>query len=264
MAETSGGADQCVGGTPSASSSFSALYEADAAFDNDAGTFWVSQTADVTGWIEYQFTSPKSIVEIRYQTRIDGFANQSPADAELQYWNGSSWVAHGYFYENNYWPNAGISVTWRRLGNPATNEYYYWRVRETSAFGSGELIISEMTMATSVGGTDLTDSTGTNGTAISTVPTGTDDPANAFNNGAGVYTASGTAGTAFLGFRFDTARYIRSITIQAGTGGQQNRCFRGGVVEASNTGRSGEWTTIHTIPTQSAWASGGETRTFSF
>lgn len=261
FAQSSGGTNEATGGTPSASSQFSGTYAASQAFDADSATFWVTQAvAAYPEWIEYQFSSAKSIVEVRYLSRADGFKYQSPGNCELQYHNGTTWVTQAYFYHNGYWASVAENRTWRKLANPASGEYTYWRIRETATYGNGNLIIQDLSMALTGGGADITDATRTNGMPITQLTTV--DPATAFDGGSTNYTGVGTAGASWIGFLFDTPRAIHEVKIMAGTA-SADRCFRAGVIEASNTGKTGEWTTMYTITDQSAW-SVNEIRTFTF
>ena len=78
MRATPGGADQCVGGTASASSELSGSFVASYAFNDNGGTsFWVAATG--TGeWLAYQFTSPVVVQEITLTSRSDGYTTDAP------------------------------------------------------------------------------------------------------------------------------------------------------------------------------------------
>jgi hypothetical protein len=96
MRASAGGADQCAGGTPFASTALEpALTDglASNAFDGAAiysGTTLTSwRGATVTEWIGYRFASAKTITEIGITARST-FINQSPKDFVLEYWNGST------------------------------------------------------------------------------------------------------------------------------------------------------------------------------
>lgn len=69
MRATIGGADQCNGGTPSASSVLNnaPAYDASKPFDNITTTYWDPDPADaqaVTSWIKYDFGSAKIVQEV--------------------------------------------------------------------------------------------------------------------------------------------------------------------------------------------------------
>lgn len=88
-----GGADQCSGGTPSASSTLGGNVAANA-FDNTVNTAW--QATTTTGTLQYLFASAVEVAE--YTIRIRGagyeaYTNQAPKDWTLQWSdNGSSWT----------------------------------------------------------------------------------------------------------------------------------------------------------------------------
>lgn len=83
MRSTAGGSNLCTGGTPSASSIWSATYTADKAFDGTTTTLWSAAVAN--SWLQYQFASPVSVGNITIKARSDGFATTSPRNFNLQY-----------------------------------------------------------------------------------------------------------------------------------------------------------------------------------
>ena len=90
MRTSNGGADQCEGGTPSASQSGMFTPPEDA-FDNTWSTRWGTSTGIVTGWLEYEFTSPKDIIEYTlWAGSVNGTSN--PNSWTLEYWDGEQWV----------------------------------------------------------------------------------------------------------------------------------------------------------------------------
>lgn len=88
MRSTAGGSNLCTGGTPSASSIWSATYSADKAFDGTTTTLWSAAVAN--SWLQYQFASAVSVGIITIKARSDGFANTSPRNFLLQYADSSS------------------------------------------------------------------------------------------------------------------------------------------------------------------------------
>jgi len=95
MRATTGGADQCTGGTASASDYLlsSATYAPDKAFDNDAvGTFWHSHSI-YPAYIQYDFGSSVVVTEVSIARRYASTGDvQAPSAFDVQYWNGSSWT----------------------------------------------------------------------------------------------------------------------------------------------------------------------------
>ena len=96
MRDSLGGADLCSGGTPSASSQFSGSFSSAKAFDNSTGSIWAATAGDVGSsgaWVEYQFPTAVSIVQIAITARSGSFSDQAPKDFDLEYWDGAAWVS---------------------------------------------------------------------------------------------------------------------------------------------------------------------------
>ncbi|UTC29064.1 putative tail protein [Brevundimonas phage vB_BpoS-Marchewka] len=69
MSHVFGGPQLAVGGTPTASSTRSATYSADKAFDADTATYWQSVLSASTGtWLRYDFASPVEIGHVSLTT----------------------------------------------------------------------------------------------------------------------------------------------------------------------------------------------------
>lgn len=85
---TASGADQCTNGVAVSSNPASGFPPLDA-FDNASGTFWAVNPG-VNAWLEYQFHTPKDIVEYTVQART-GFLDQTPKDWRIQDWDGAAW-----------------------------------------------------------------------------------------------------------------------------------------------------------------------------
>lgn len=91
MRASIGGADQCSGGTPSASTS-DGTAPASSAFDNDSATRWSTTSGTLTGWLRYSFASPVDVVEITIQAHPATPA-RSPRVFSLQHSDdGSTWT----------------------------------------------------------------------------------------------------------------------------------------------------------------------------
>jgi hypothetical protein len=89
-------ADQCTGGTASASSEFSGSYPASEAFDDTAGTSsnrWVSTNSSAPPhWLEYDFGTDKTIRRYTIDSPDEGDGTiDSPTTWELQYYDGATW-----------------------------------------------------------------------------------------------------------------------------------------------------------------------------
>lgn len=88
MRTSNGGANQCTGGTASASSQYDSSYSAANAFDGNSGTHWL--TAGVPAWLQYEFTVAKDITEFAISSTFG--PAYTPKDFQLQYWDGTAWV----------------------------------------------------------------------------------------------------------------------------------------------------------------------------
>lgn len=103
MRATSGGADQCNGGTASASSSFGGA--ASAAFDNDfSTTSWIASSNSMPQWLQYTFPSAVSVAELSITGQV--LSNGSaPIAFDLQYWDGAAWQTARSFTSPATWTN---------------------------------------------------------------------------------------------------------------------------------------------------------------
>lgn len=112
MAETPAGADQCAGGTASASSQYAAGFAAATAFDGTLTDGWIkgnnanSDVAAEPHWLEYQFAAPVYVntVRIRSRSSLDsGALSGAPINFDIQYWDGSAWVTHWSATTERFW-----------------------------------------------------------------------------------------------------------------------------------------------------------------
>lgn len=105
MALVAAGADQCTGGTATASSD-NGFDVAANAFD-DTSNSWESAGSTGPHWIEYQFTSAQTILEIRLVA--GSTPSQMPSTFDIQYSdNGSDWTTT-ITYSGNSWSTNGES-----------------------------------------------------------------------------------------------------------------------------------------------------------
>lgn len=88
MRATSGGADQCAGGTASVADTSTTAANA---FDNSTATDWNGLAAGNTGgWLRYDFPSAVAVTEVSYR----GHASQptrGPSAVDVQYHDGTQW-----------------------------------------------------------------------------------------------------------------------------------------------------------------------------
>ncbi len=92
MRAVSGGADQCDGGTASASNTQSG-YPVTNAFDANNATLWSSGTSGTTTeWVAYQFLAPVDVQEVSYMSNTLA-SNRGPTEMKLQYSDDPSWTS---------------------------------------------------------------------------------------------------------------------------------------------------------------------------
>jgi hypothetical protein len=107
MAESSGGANACTGGTPFASSAY-AGNPASSAFDGihtDTTHQWSSAYGSFPQWLGYQFPTAKAIKELRIYPVVT-VSNRAPADFVVQGSNdGRRWYDAGNFTPTNWADN---------------------------------------------------------------------------------------------------------------------------------------------------------------
>lgn len=103
MRIVSEGADQCTGGIATASELFGfGINLPEDAFDDTVSTRWSTKNGTQTGWLEYEFTEPKDIVEYTIQC---GTSNSTcnPNTWTLEYWDGYQWVIADSVYGETAW-----------------------------------------------------------------------------------------------------------------------------------------------------------------
>lgn len=107
---TAGGADQCVGGTPSASTIWSSVYNSFKAFDNDGTSFWAAVSGSgglAPQWVAYQFPSPVSVAEVAITSRNGSSGDQCVKTGEIQWSDdGVTWNTAKVIPEQATWANS--------------------------------------------------------------------------------------------------------------------------------------------------------------
>jgi hypothetical protein len=105
MRGTVGGADQCTGGTATASTSDATSPPANA-FDNSASTNWQTVSGTLTGWLRYQFAAAVDVVQYTITARATSLTRM-PKSWSLEWSdNGTAWTSIET-RENQTWPTAG-------------------------------------------------------------------------------------------------------------------------------------------------------------
>jgi hypothetical protein len=109
MRATSGGADQCNGGTASASSTNpdppgSETRPASSAFDDNFSTLWQGSTSARPQWLEYDFLSPVTVTEVSMTAdNISVGPNGCPKTFDIQHWDGTDWVTEWSVADSGTW-----------------------------------------------------------------------------------------------------------------------------------------------------------------
>lgn len=145
-----GGADQCSGGTPSASVGSTPTN----VFDNNTGTFWQSGSNTFPIWIRYTFASPVYVHEV--SMRIASGLNDGPHTFSIQYYDGASWITVRSF-TNFRWVNTAQQITFPLYQNYSASQAAWWRLKTTAKQNSGSFDAwAELQFRKVSGGADVT------------------------------------------------------------------------------------------------------------
>ena len=150
MRATEGGADQCSGGTATASTA-DASGPAANAFENSTGGYWATTSGNaVNSWIRYQFPAPVSVSEVAI-TSFTTF-REAPRSIVVEYSNdGSSWTTH--FSRTCFAWNGLETKVFKASAAYTEIGHRFWRLRFTNGSGGSYLAITEAEFRDS-GGTD--------------------------------------------------------------------------------------------------------------
>ena len=225
MRATVGGADQCNGGTASASHANSNVYKL---FDNNFSSYWNNGSPGVDTWFQYDFGAGNE-VDVGELAILARYASQMPKDFALQYSdNGTDWTeAHAWTgitdYVGGVWKELEIPqpppivAQWELpfdLPPPLGNQwdlpfalrtvvvadwdlpfgdkppgYRYWRIYITDSSSASNLVsLYEAEMRATVGGADQC----TGGTATASHADG--DAYKLFDDNSGTYWINGSPG----------------------------------------------------------------------
>lgn len=103
MRATTGGADQCSGGTPTVSSTL--VGTAASIFDDNNSTHWAINMSGAA-WIKYQFASPVTVGQIAYRIRGDSNPTHSPNDFMIQFSDDNvKWATAWMQFDEASWTN---------------------------------------------------------------------------------------------------------------------------------------------------------------
>lgn len=103
MRGSKGGADQCTGGTATASTT-NGVNVASRAFDNSTSLFW--EATGATGWVRYQFAAPVDVIEYA----ITALATGGPTSWTLEWSDdGTAWTTADTVTLGVAWPSAVVA-----------------------------------------------------------------------------------------------------------------------------------------------------------
>jgi len=255
---TVGGPTITTGGTPSASSSLSGQ-PASLAFDADAFTNWISNTAQTPStqqWLQYALPSAAGIAQ--YALQAAGITARVPTVFVLQGSNdGITWTPLDAREESEW------GVREKRAYQPefdGTGRYRYWRLRFTANNGDARVGTRQVQLREVVAGAQRA----VYGIATASSEfSGTYAAGNAFSaglDGNGWVSAGGVP--QWLQYDFGVyPRKIAQYTVAiAGASSPANKAPKAWVLEASDN--AVDWTEIDNVTGQTAWGT-DEVRTFT-
>jgi hypothetical protein len=158
MASSPGGANLCVGGTPSGGPEDGTFVAANA-FDQNNGTRWSGSFNLVAGnWLQYEFTSPQTITEVRITTRNDAFFTDAPTVfAILSSNDGVNFTFVQLVRIGSAWTQfeqRAFAITPTPISNIRANASI-WGITVTDSADGNVLYMAEMILATSIGGATI-------------------------------------------------------------------------------------------------------------
>ena len=131
----------CIGGTPSASSEYSASYPALKAFDGNASSFWCSKATGLPQWIQYDLGEGLSKVVIEY-TLTARFPSYNPANSFVFAGsnNGTDWTTIDT--QTGLTWSGGQKRVFNSFVNPAA--YRFYRITVTASGSAAEFAEIEL------------------------------------------------------------------------------------------------------------------------
>jgi hypothetical protein len=251
MRATAGGADQCNGGTASASN-VNGTNSADKAFANDGTTTFWSTTNAAPQWLEYDFAAPVTVYELSITARSAGNHREAPATFDVQYFDGSTW--------RTYWSAItgpfGVGETRVINKDTPTPIKKFWRVKATATQSTATISSSELQWRTSPGGSNVaTGGVGSAGAINASFP-----PVNAYDGNNATFFVSGSTLPQTIGYGFTSEVDIVEISYR-------NRPDAFGVNESLKDftiqyGTNAGWTDAWSVTGEPAWTA-GETRVYT-
>lgn len=224
MRATEGGADQCSGGTATASTENTGIGATAAkAFDNDNSTVWETTSGNgVNSWIRYQFASAVAVNEISVRNWAS-WPLEAPKDIVVEYSNdGSSWTEAWTISQCYAWA-AGETKVFKKSTTYTESGHRFWRLLFTDGSGGSYCALQEAEFRATTGGADLAD-----GYVEAFASTALTPASNAFNNlgtgGTEWSTTSGNAVNSWLAAQLNAPASITEVQmISCGHSGERPR-----------------------------------------
>jgi hypothetical protein len=266
MAATAGGANQCTGGTASASSFFDGTKVPANAFDGTNTEWMAAETAapNLGGggwdeWVQYEFPAPVGVAEIRIRGS-DLVTNGSPYAFTLLGSNdGVNWTAYLQVFGETSWSldeQRTYAVPSTPIDLSAAPRIWFIEVVANDG-GTGGWGVTEIALADSAAGASIA----TGGKAISQPWFIVLPPLQAFDGSS--FTEYGSNGgnyrSGFIAYELVTGSALHEVRITSRAGIAASQAPRTFNIKSSVDGY--HFTTERAVASSSGWGS-AETRTF--
>ncbi|MBL0420518.1 discoidin domain-containing protein [Ramlibacter sp. AW1] len=217
-----GGADECTGGTASASG-VDGINAAANAFDNNTSTRWYS-SGTLPSWIKYDFGAGNAKDIVEFAGKSPGVAQYTPRDFELQYSDdNSSWTPLITVKGETNWRGTGTFTVWNAdTRHDSGADGQLWRINMTAQQGGASTFsLMEVQMRASSGGAD--ECSGGYAFASSMNNTSTMGAFAAFDDNASTGWQAYSTGEvpSWLAYKFASAKSIVEVVMTAPGGGNQ-------------------------------------------
>lgn len=250
MRGVSGGSTLCVGGTATASGSYSPTTVASKAFDTDPATYWEAPPASPM-WIQYEFPSPVDIVE--YSIKNGPFAGEAPIHWQMLYSDDNvTWTVAAIDRDNLSWA-AGETRVFPIDSGGATGKRY-WRLNVNESNSASYVLVAEFLLRTAAGGASVA----TGGKGSSSSYGAGNLSSYAFDGNTSTFWETLGGAPQWLRYRLPAEATIVEYVVR--TGPYPQEAPKSWTLEHSGDGVN--WTVAHTVTNQIAWT-GNEARTFT-
>jgi hypothetical protein len=252
MRATAGGADECSGGTATASNGT----PTGAFADDGTTTTWAAGTGSLPQWIEYDFGTPKTIVEVAITTRSGNVFRDAPATIQVQYYDGATWQTE-WTITTGPW---GAGETRVFTKTDAAEDRRVWGVKITAHQSTAVGSCTELELRTSPGGANV--ATGGAPIAENANNSTTRMPASAFDGSSTTFWIGLSGAPTWLGYALAKGSTVDIVEVVFRC---RNDAF--GPAEAPLDMSFGYWTgnvftTVWSVSGEPAWTA-GETRTYT-